>query len=313
MDQVSRPLVSVVVPTYQHAHFIEDCIQGILMQRNLASLEVLIGEDGSTDGTRAICERLAKENPLRIRLFLRDRKDVIHLSGQPTGRANLLGLINDAKGKYIAWCDGDDVWTDPDKLARQVAYMESHPNCSGTYHATRIIEQDGSSEGKLVREYLPDCLDVEGAMSTLSAFHPSSFVFRSAPFMHPLPNWTRKIASLDIALYALVAAEGGLARVEGTMSSYRKHKDAITTKAFYRGARYDQQRILLWLHVNRYFQYQYADRCEELFEHHWRHLLQQATPRVRIRYLGELILAVPGWFLRKPLFSIQRFMDALRP
>jgi glycosyltransferase involved in cell wall biosynthesis len=136
------PVVSVVVTTYQHAPFIEKCVQGILMQRTDFPFEILIGEDESTDGTREICERLAAEHPDRIRLFLRSRKDVIYVMGKPTGRSNFVGLMRSATGKYIALCEGDDHWIDPLKLQRQVDAMEADPRATGCF-TNAYNEQDG--------------------------------------------------------------------------------------------------------------------------------------------------------------------------
>ena len=93
-------LVSVVVPTYQQVEFIGPCLDGILMQRTDFPVEVLVGEDGSSDGTREICQRYAEEYTGRIKLFLRDRK--LKPQAEPPGRSNLIGLMNDAQGSLIA-------------------------------------------------------------------------------------------------------------------------------------------------------------------------------------------------------------------
>jgi hypothetical protein len=82
MESQMRPLVSVLVPTYQHAAYIAACLDGILAQRSDFALEILVGEDESTDGTRAICQRYAERHPDRIRLFLRERKDVMHIGDE---------------------------------------------------------------------------------------------------------------------------------------------------------------------------------------------------------------------------------------
>lgn len=136
------PLVSVVVPTYQHAAFIGPCLDGILMQRTTFAVEVLLGEDESTDGTREICRRYAEAHPERIRLFLRSRKDVMMIDGRPTGRANLLALLAEARGRYIALCEGDDHWTDPDKLQKQVDAIEADPLAVGCF-TNAWNEEDG--------------------------------------------------------------------------------------------------------------------------------------------------------------------------
>src|SRR5690606_12226069 len=93
---------------------------------------------------REICQRYAAEHPDRIRLFLRNRKDVMYIMGRPTGRANLLHLLGEAKGKYIALCEGDDYWTDPLKLQRQVDFMEAHPDYMACFH--RAMLRSGTTE-----------------------------------------------------------------------------------------------------------------------------------------------------------------------
>ena len=86
------PLVSVAVMTYQHAPFIRECLDGVLSQRTDFDYEVLLGEDGSTDGTGEICRDYAERHPGRIRLFVHDRSRVVYIGGRPTGRMNLAHL-----------------------------------------------------------------------------------------------------------------------------------------------------------------------------------------------------------------------------
>jgi glycosyltransferase involved in cell wall biosynthesis len=125
------PLVTVRTITYQHADFIEDCIKGVLMQRTNFPFEFIIGEDGSTDGTREICERYAREHPDKIRLFVRDREltQLYDENGNFIRRLNGLFTIKSSRGKYMAICEGDDYWTDPLKLQKQVDFLEAHPDC----------------------------------------------------------------------------------------------------------------------------------------------------------------------------------------
>ncbi|MBK9598200.1 MAG: hypothetical protein IPO60_07680 [Flavobacteriales bacterium] len=115
-----------------------------------------------------------------------------------------------------------------------------------------------------------------------------------------------------MVLFTLVAGEGRLCKVEGVMSSYRKHAGGITTTTVQNGASYHWHRILLWLFMDRHFNYRYTAKCEELLLEHWRRILWQSTPKQRLNYLARSVRAVPGWFLRKPLFSIQRFLEAVK-
>ncbi len=123
-----KPLVSVIVVTYQHANYIQQCLDGILMQKTDFSFEILLGEDASTDGTRDICIEYAKKYLDKIRLFLHSRENVFYSNGQPTGRFNMLYNLSKAKGRYVAFCEGDDYWIDPFKLQKQVDYLEANPD-----------------------------------------------------------------------------------------------------------------------------------------------------------------------------------------
>jgi len=119
--------VSVVIVTYNHVKYIRNAIVGALMQKTNFEYEICIGEDESNDGTREICIEYANKYPDKIRLFLRSRKDVIYINGHPTGRLNFIETLKQTKGKYIAICDGDDYWIDPNKLQKQVDFLEENP------------------------------------------------------------------------------------------------------------------------------------------------------------------------------------------
>lgn len=124
----AAPLVSVTVATYQHVGYIKQCLEGILMQKTNFPYEIIIGEDGSTDGTQEICKEYAEKYPDRIRLYIRDRKlsQFVTDNGEVT-RFNGIWNRMSARGKYIAWCEGDDYWIDPLKLQKQVDFLEKHP------------------------------------------------------------------------------------------------------------------------------------------------------------------------------------------
>jgi glycosyltransferase involved in cell wall biosynthesis len=142
-----EPLVSVVVATYQHVAFIRDCLEGILMQKVNFSIEIIVGEDESTDGTRAICIDYAEKYPDRIRLFLRDRR----LSQLYNEKGELVKILNSnwnrmaARGKYMAWCEGDDYWIDPYKLQKQVNFLETNPDFIIHHHNVMNVDSQGNN------------------------------------------------------------------------------------------------------------------------------------------------------------------------
>lgn len=120
------PVVSIIVVTYQHAPYIRQCLDGILMQEVDFEYEILLGDDESTDGTREICIEYAERHPDKIRLFLHSRENNIKIAGRPTGRFNFIYNLFSARGKYIALCEGDDYWIDHTKIAMQVEFFENN-------------------------------------------------------------------------------------------------------------------------------------------------------------------------------------------
>src|SRR5688572_1039187 len=127
---VSQPLVTVAMTTYNHRPFIERAMQSVLDQKTDFPVLLVIGEDFSTDGTREVVIDWEKRFPDRIVAVVSERNVGAH--------ANWLRLIKARRGAYLAFCEGDDEWNDPQKLARQVAFLEARPGYSMVHsHAHR--------------------------------------------------------------------------------------------------------------------------------------------------------------------------------
>ncbi|MBX2982314.1 MAG: glycosyltransferase family 2 protein [Flavobacteriales bacterium] len=220
--------MSVVVVTYQHADYIERCIEGILMQETNFRIEVLLGEDESTDGTREICQRLAAAHPDRIRLFLRSRKDVMYIMGRPTGRANMLFLLDQAKGRYIAFCEGDDYWTDPLKLQKQVDCLEANADAVLCFHRVLVKRRKAGAADYLLpnkvekSEFTTE--DLIGRYYT----HTSSLLYRRLPGFE-LPAWFQYTMSGDIPLLLLLSLEGKFIFLDDVMSVWRQHNASVSS------------------------------------------------------------------------------------
>ncbi|MGG5258024.1 glycosyltransferase [Phycicoccus avicenniae] len=116
--------VSVLVPAYNHEPYVEACLDSVLAQRFDGTLEVVVGEDHSPDGTLAVVRSVAARDP-RVRVVTDDRNVGMH--------ANNSRLLRAARGRYVAYCEGDDLWHDPTKLQQQVAHLEAHPELSGVH------------------------------------------------------------------------------------------------------------------------------------------------------------------------------------
>lgn len=117
-----EPLLSIVTITYNHEPYIRKCIEGVLMQQVNFTMEFIIAEDCSTDGTLAICKEYAEKYPNLIELITSENN--------VGAIANERRAMKAAKGKYIAFCEGDDYWTNPLKLQKQVDFLEANPEYS---------------------------------------------------------------------------------------------------------------------------------------------------------------------------------------
>lgn len=130
-----KPLVSVLMITYNHEKYISQAIESALIQETDFNYEIVIGEDSSTDNTREIVLDYAKRFPQRIRLILHQRNIGV--------RANLSAVHQACYGKYIAILEGDDYWIDPLKLQKQVNLLEANPNCSECHTKAKILCEKG--------------------------------------------------------------------------------------------------------------------------------------------------------------------------
>lgn len=133
------PLVSIVCITYNHEPFIRQAIDGFLMQKTTFPVEIILAEDCSTDGTRIVCEEYSRA--------YQDRINYIWSDSNVGAIENERRAIMAAKGKYVALCEGDDFWTDPHKLQRQVDFLEANQDYSVCFHRyKRYFERENRYE-----------------------------------------------------------------------------------------------------------------------------------------------------------------------
>lgn len=126
-------LVSIHCPTYNHEHYIADAIESFLMQKTNFKFEILIHDDASTDRTAEIIKMYEEKYPDII-------NPIYQIENQRSQGISVTQLnFKRAKGKYIAICEGDDYWTDPQKLQKQIDFMEGHPDCSLSVHAGTVV------------------------------------------------------------------------------------------------------------------------------------------------------------------------------
>jgi len=215
------PLVSVCIPTYQHAEYISECLDSVLSQKVSFPIEILIGEDQSTDGTREICIRYADQNPDKVRLFLNDRKDVIFIDERPSGRANFLNLYSEARGKFIAICEGDDYWTDELKLESQVAILRENQDCSLVFHNASIIVA-GRHKTNFSSSLTEGFYGIESVIRKPWFVPTPSMLFRKN--LLELGEWAKYVYNGDYTIQLMLAAKFPFYYVDRVMSAYRVHE-----------------------------------------------------------------------------------------
>ena len=131
MREPSEPLVSVAMRTFEHAPFVAQAIESVLIQEAPFAFELVVGEDCSGDGTREIVERYAERFPERVRPIL---------PAENVGHGEILRRVLDAsRGRFLAYLDGDDYWTSPAKLRRQVDHLEAHPEQVSCFHDASLV------------------------------------------------------------------------------------------------------------------------------------------------------------------------------
>ncbi|MDM3861029.1 MAG: glycosyltransferase [Aphanizomenon gracile PMC644.10] len=234
------PLLSVCLITYNHVNFIKQAIDGVLMQKVDFAWELIIADDFSTDGTREIVLEYKNKYPDLIKLILQEKN---------VGAAqNFIDLITAPKSKYIAYFEGDDYWTDPLKLQKQVDFLEANPEYSGAFHDIQLLESDGSwgNPRKSFQDFKERVdITLEDTISKTPPFHTSSFIFRSNSLK--LPKEFSRYTSGDMAIFMIVASQGKLRRIHNNMSVYRKHKGGITNTDNHRNIKLYLNRLFMFV------------------------------------------------------------------
>lgn len=230
-DNNSIPLVSVCIQTYQHAPYIAQCLESVLMQETSFPFEIIVGEDESVDGTRDICIAYAEKNPDKIRLFLRSRENVIYINGRATGRYNFIENLKATRGKYVALCEGDDYWTDPFKLQKQVDFLESNSECVMTFHDSSIIDANGKVLIELgVRKRTKIARNSEEAF--LRYIPTASVMFRNH-LIKEFPKEFYTVLNVDRLFWGLLTQHGYFKFIEDIKPSvYRVHPGGMWSAQF---------------------------------------------------------------------------------
>ena len=212
--------VSVVCTVYNHEPYLRQTLDGFVSQKTDFPFEVLISDDVSTDGSVAILQEYARRYPEIIRLFLLKEN---HYSRYISLYDAV--LYPEVRGEYIAICEGDDCWTDPDKLQLQVDYLDAHPDCSACVHNStgQIIGSKEEPKPLFPRTGDRD-IPFELVLQGMShAFHTSSILARREYLLNP-PDFHDVAFRYNFTDYAVgiwLTMQGRVRFLDRCMSLYR--------------------------------------------------------------------------------------------
>ena len=220
-----EPIVSICMITYNHGEFLKDAIDGVLMQKTNFPFELIIGDDCSKDNSREICIEYKNKYPDIIKLRLPEK----NLGALPNFCENLLSC----KGKYIALCEGDDYWTNPDKLQKQVDYLESNQDQILCSHLVDQMIVDGKNEIYSVGDkgnrflYFKDF-----ASNGCSGVFTCSMMFKNIPEITKYfqSEWVKGLDAEDhLILLLSTINDKPVYILPYVMGVYRKHSGGVWT------------------------------------------------------------------------------------
>ena len=213
--------VSVIMMTYNHQDFIEDAIKGVLMQKTDFDFHLIVSNDVSNDASHEVIENYLVKHPQKDKVT-----NYYHLENKGMV-GNALWCINQSQSEYIAICEGDDIWTDPYKLQKQVEILDKNPEYSMVCGDVNIVDE----QGKFVRRRFSFEKDF-GIDSNylLKNNHITTCTVMIRKSSLDLSVVVSGINFLDKFLWLSLLSKGSCYFLNDVLSSYRIHSGGIYSK-----------------------------------------------------------------------------------
>ena len=287
--EIQSPLVSVICLTYNHESYLRQALDSILMQETQFSYEIVLAEDSSTDGTRSICEEYQAKYPDIIKYVWSENNVGVW--------ANEIRAHEKARGKYFAYCEGDDYWTDTNKLQKQVAFMEAHEDYMMCFHNTGVLNQSSRA------------IILNGNISESKEFHESdvfpNWVAHTSSFMIRRELWGKFLGmkhrnwleSTDTVLVLLGMKYGRVWGIKEEMSVYRMNNHSMmanenSVEVLGQYIRHLKCFLLNFRSINRKYCYQ------EIYEYDSLRIINNDGRYNSFHYLLDMLVWCPGYTLR---------------
>ena len=224
------PLVSIRCMVYNHEPFLRQCLDGFVMQKTTFPYEAIVHDDASTDGSAAIIREYADKYPDIIKPIYETENQYNKQDG------SLRRILDEAihpKAKYVAMCEGDDYWTDPNKLQLQVDYLEEHTDCSFSVHDFRVWDTQrnelrATRPIQFVKEN--ECIKV----FTMSDYKTGVYIAQTLSCVYrkvslQKSNFYKYKTGFDMTLFFALLTQGNAVFFNRVMGVYRTHPSSITS------------------------------------------------------------------------------------
>jgi len=224
---MKMPKVTILTISYNQDKYIAQTLESFIMQKTDFVFEVIIGDDCSTDGTSEIIRRYANKYPNIIKSVLRNKNI--------GAEQNFIDIAGKVKSEYVINCEGDDYFTDPLKLQKQVDFLDAHPECSICFHPVNVLFEDKSykdyifpSKEKYPYVYTKQYLTLQDLLN-------DNFIQTNSCMYRWIFNNNEKIEDIfpkdilpgDWFLHLLHAEKGKIGFINEVMAVYRRHSGGI--------------------------------------------------------------------------------------
>ncbi|MDQ1167515.1 GNAT family N-acetyltransferase [Flavobacterium sp. SORGH_AS_0622] len=236
LEKALKPKLSIFCMVYNHEPFLESCLEGLLVQKSNFDFEIVIGEDCSPDNSRIVIQKYAEKYPGKFKLLLH-KKNVGAVRNQAS-------VFQNCSGEYIAMCEGDDYWTNPLKIQKQLDFLESNPDFSICFTDYEILDEntkkkvypDLSKKFKSKSIFNRNEIILKNFIPTLTVmFRKKTEIFKfldeklfpSDWFLHILNSKFGKIKFLDINSAVYRMHEGGVCSSANPLLNNKKYLISI--------------------------------------------------------------------------------------
>lgn len=209
------PVLNISCTVYNHAPYIRNALDGFLMQKTAFPVEILIHDDASTDHTADIIREYEKEHPALFKCFYQPE----NTHSRPDKFELRKPFWDARRAKYIALCEGDDYWTDPLKLQKQVDFLEAHPEYVLCFHKVKVLLPDGGLVDDFITKIPENYQTIYDLARHGNYIHTPSVVFRKV--IAAYPDEFRRSPIGDFPLYILLSRHGRLHYLPECMAVYR--------------------------------------------------------------------------------------------